>query len=202
MTFQLVSKGPGWLQPTVASYGERNRFSIDQVQEHIALLQDEPGIIFKYFHFFIFPCLFLRQLFPAVMVSLSPASHEPIHVHHLYKHTQGCHSIHTLHIHSFPHLICSHLVLSVPCLVLSIAQAQQPAHAMRAAKKRCMPVENPMHAMYIKTSQPTKQALPTQRERENQKPSPNQTACKCIKKQTAYSSVRRRRIISLRLSRD
>lgn len=182
MAFQFVSNGTGWLQPTVASYGERIGFSIDQVQEHMhGLAPGRTWYLFKCFHFYL-PLFILRQLFPAVMVPLSSASHEPIHVHHLYKHTQGCHSVHTLHIHSFPRLICFHLVLSVPCLVLSIAQAQKPAHAIRTAKKRCMPVENPMHAMYIKTSQPTKQALPTQRERENQKPSPNQTACKCIKK--------------------
>jgi len=47
---------------------------------------------------------------------------------------------------------------------------------------------NPMHAMYIKTSQPKKTSLSHVREKEIRNPA--QTACKCIKKRT-YSSVRR-----------
>jgi hypothetical protein len=63
---------------------------------------------------------------------------------------------------------------------------------MCAAKKRCMPVENPMHAMYIKTSQPTKQAFPTQREKEIRNPAHTRPLANASKKQTnkqtTYSS--------------
>lgn len=107
-----------------------------------------------------------------VSIDRSSSSHELIPmIRHLYKHTRGCRSHPYSHIHNFfsSHLISSHLIHSM----FATRHRSSPATSTRyvQAKEKQYAGRNPVNAMYIKSSQPTKRAFPaeeTRNESENQ----------------------------------